>query len=172
MCKLPVWKIPLSGSVGAGKHVLVDGDYDGEYLAQFKWRLNPKTGYVTRKPFRHEGTSSIYMHHVVGGKPPAGYVVSFKNREKLDCRSCNIEWITPSDIAANRPQAKLSVTGFRGVHKTGGKKDGKTWVGKTWRAQCAGSHVGVYSTPEDAARAYDEVALGRWGTKAQLNFRP
>jgi hypothetical protein len=41
---------------------------------------------------------------------------------------------------------------------------------KKWRATVAGKHIGVFNNPEEAAHAYDYVALNKYGEFAVLNF--
>lgn len=105
-------KISLVGKRGEGKYALVDGDYDGEYFAQYHWALLPN-GYIARYGHREAITdektglvtgwdeSFIYLHREVA-RPPKGMWVRFKNGNKLDCRSSNLEWVTPKETAASR----------------------------------------------------------------------
>jgi hypothetical protein len=93
-------KIPLHGKHGKGKHVVVDGDYDGEYFGQYKWYMLPN-GYAARDG-RYEGKSSyIYLHNMVMPKRE-GYWVDHINRDRLDNRSCNLRYVTPKESALNR----------------------------------------------------------------------
>lgn len=99
-------KIPLHGKLGKGKSVLVDGDYDGEYFGQFKWYVNPG-GYVYRRRYAGEGGGYVYLHQEVS-RTPDGMWTSFKNKDKLDCRSANLEWVTPKESASRRkPRSKV-----------------------------------------------------------------
>jgi hypothetical protein len=54
--------------------------------------------------------------------------------------------------------------GFKGVHKMGSK-----WQSAI-RTSGKSSHLGTFSTPEEAAHAYDAAAYAAWGDKCYLNF--
>lgn len=163
MCRLPVRKLPLSGNIGKGKFVFVDGDYDGEYFAQYKWRLNPSTGYVSRKAQNKEVSKGkqIYLHHVVAGSPPPGKIVTFRNNNRLDCRSCNVCWTTYSDRSLTRKQPAVNSTGYRGVRKVSPNR---------WAAYLTKRYLGIFSSPQDAAHAYDIAAKSKYGDRAIVNF--
>jgi hypothetical protein len=102
---MPYIKIPLRGKYGKGKHVLVDGDYDGEYFGQYGWYINPG-GYVYRRRYTGEGGGYIYLHQEVS-QTPKGMWTNFKDKNKLNCRSYNLEWVTPSQSAQMRRPRSL-----------------------------------------------------------------
>lgn len=107
--KLPTKRLKLYGMRGEGKFTLVDGDYDGEYFAQFKWYLDVY-GYVYRNQFIRkikEGsewkniTEKILLHRLITGRRK-GYWSDHINRNKLDNRSRNLRLVSPKESAANR----------------------------------------------------------------------
>src|SRR5690606_13340166 len=60
-----------------------------------------------------KGGGTISMHRMVNGEPE-GLVVDHINRNRRDCRRCNLRNVTPQQNAWNRtPIANLS--GFTGV---------------------------------------------------------
>ena len=101
MDKMDFILIPLVGVHGSGKYTLVDGDYDGEYFGQWRWHLNPYTGYVQRGERVDGKIVHIYLHHEVC-RAPDGLWRDHINRNKLDNRSCNLRVVTPKESASNR----------------------------------------------------------------------
>lgn len=56
-----------------------------------------------------------------------------------------------------------ATTGYRGVRRQP--------KGERFTAMLCGRYLGVFGTPEEAARAYDRAAVEKWGAKTILNFR-
>ena len=166
-------KLPLRGVRGKGKYTLVDGDYDGEYFSRFQWYLS-NNGYAYR---RGHGTEPIttYLHHEVLSWCPKGYVRDHINRDRLDNRSINLRLST---IRQNRTQNRaLPKRGgartcrFIGVHQSNyTNKDGTIRFYNRWYAYFRLHYLGSYSTPEEAAKAYDDAAIREYGEFAVLNF--
>lgn len=165
MEQLEYIKIPLRGSPGKDKYALVDGDYDGEYLSQFKWYLL-KNGYPARveveKPVK-ERKGYIYLHHeVLGKKPKDKVVVDHINRDKLDNRSCNLRWVSYRQSAHNRNQAtktSKNPTGVRFVERN--KKN-------PYKAIIAQKHLGYFPTEMEAANAYKKAAKEIYGDIVEI----
>jgi hypothetical protein len=86
-------------------------------------------------------------------------LVDHRNGNHLDCRRQNLRVCTTAENTRNQPLHKTTTTGYRGVsfHRGSGK----------YRAQIKFNnhfiHIGVFSTPEEAAAAYDKKAKELFG---------
>jgi hypothetical protein len=175
-------QVPLTGNMSHTLEALVDGDYDGEYFSQYKWRVG-FNGYVARTEYlgvvngktKHK---LIYLHREVAGAKEGEWVKHI-NGDKLDCRSANLQIMTPQDSALQRKQPVqsrgriLSGTSskYRGVHRHAWTHKGTTRYSKTrWTVSCAGHYVGLFKDEIDAAKAYDKAAREIYGDRAVLNF--
>ena len=158
-------QIPLT----KGKIALVD-DADFEWLSQWRWCYNSR-GYAARGqrvgPRILNKTKTVLMHREVlgiSGEEFSDTNVDHKNRDRLDNRRENLRICTDADNRANSGRRSDNTSGYKGVFRkrTGWqaqvKKGGKSVFCKTFR------------TPEEAARAYDEVAKKLFGEFANLNF--
>ena len=150
-------KIPLT----QGKFALVDDD-NYEDISKYKWHVN-KLGYAVRKPYSGGG-KSFYMHREIM-KTPDGFCTDHINQDKLDNRKSNLRICLTSENMANRGKQKNNTSGFKGVF----------WSinADRWRAQITHKrkaiHLGLFDTPEDAAKAYNKAAMEIYGEYAELN---
>lgn len=112
---------------------------------------------------------TIYLHRYIAEnfvEKPTNYkkrlLVSFKNGNRLDCRTSNIFWATSSEIVRNI-NATNSTTGFRGVSKANNKYRAAIFLGKTRY------DLGNFDTAEEAARAYNQKSIEWFGQTKSLN---
>ena len=126
---------------------------------------------VFQKSWRNKDGSykieTIYLHRYIAEKfikkpsDPKQNLVGAKNGNKLDCRLENLEWRTRSKSSRNRKTT--SKTGYTGVYQENKKYRAIITIkGKA-------VHIGMYSTPEEAAEAYNKRALEIYGDDARLN---
>jgi len=93
--------------------------------------------------------------------------IELPEMERFDLSCGEPSHLMVSHHAMSHPKSK---TGFRGVNK---EKDA-SYAKKPYKAQiCANGkryHIGRYTTPGEAARAYDKRAKEVYGDEAVLNF--
>lgn len=142
--------IPLSGKRGAGLFAIID-DSDYSLVSRYKWHLSTK-GYAKANPQR----TTIYMHRLIAGFPGADHI----NHEKLDNRRSNLRRATAGQNMANK--IGIGRSGYKGVYPVEGREG--------FKAICAKQYLGYFKTKIEAAKAYDQAALSRWGEFALLNF--
>lgn len=146
-------EIPLNNGLVA----IVD-DEDFEWLSQ--WRWSAKDGrYACRRP----GTirKHIRMHREI--MRPAPYEeVDHINGNGLDNRRCNLRICVRAENARNI-RARGAVP-YKGVCARGRDFQARLRVaGHRFESE-------MFATPEEAARAYDELARMFHGPFARLNF--
>ena len=156
--------IPLT----KGQFAIVDAS-DYEWLMQWKWHAfeRPHTFYAARSGKMVNGVRGKYilMHRFIVNAPD-GTEVDHWNRNGLVNTRYNLRFATDSQNQWNRGPLKKNKSGFKGI--TFRAATGKWIVHISHHGRV--EHVGVYKTPEDAARAYDSAALRLHGEFAHLNF--
>lgn len=152
--------IPLT----KGKVAVVD-EADYAALSQYKWsaRKDGNRYYAERNSHLGDGTRiHVQMHQEILGEKYTDHI----NGDGLDCRRENLRPATHSQNRYNRGAQSNNTSGYKGV----------IWDKKRlkWQAniQASGKRFfrGYFGTAEDAARAYDEMALVLHGEFAKLNF--
>jgi hypothetical protein len=157
-------EIGLGGKIAAGRVALVD-DEDFELVSPYRWRaiedrrkrrvVGPYA--VAWTPMVNGLRTCIRMHQLVTGFKWSQ--VDHMNHETLDNQKFNLRDGSGGVNARNARPWLGSSSQYKGVH---------------WDAACSEWRVlinlGGFTTEEEAARAYDELALAAWGEAAWLNF--
>jgi hypothetical protein len=151
--------IPLYGRKGlVVAHALVD-QQDAIDLQRWRWCIN-HGGYAVRS----EQGRAVLMHRQLLGASP-GAEVDHINRNRLDNRRCNLRVTDQAGNARNCSRNRRSKQPYKGVRKTC----------RSWAAvlKCSGQwyYTGGFNTPEEAAVAYDLMAIALFGEFAATNFR-
>lgn len=169
--KNPIEKIDGVITLWIGKHpVLIDPEHL-ERVEPYRWHLRRTRNermvpacYVGLDEDRRQMTTTLGRMLY---NPDDGYVLLFKNKNKLDYRQENIR-IVPLRVAQIQQGPRRSnETHFKGVlyrPQTG------TYACRVWDPELGRHrHFGRYPTPEEAAKVYNEKAPAIQGAEGYLN---
>lgn len=99
--------------------------------------------------------------YVTGSWPP--YQVDHINGDRSDNRWVNLRLATPAENKANEKTRRDNRLGIKGVRMLpNGKFQSGIWRGKKM------THLGVFPTAEEAAAAYRNAAMERFGEFARV----
>jgi hypothetical protein len=112
-------------------------------VGMFSW-VNDGNGYPVGSINGRNKHLHIYIWELAGKTIPKGLEIDHINRDKSDCRLCNLRLATRSVNSHNRPSKNVSLY-----------KDGKRWRG---RVKVNGKQLNrICSTREEAAQWVDSV---------------
>jgi hypothetical protein len=153
-------QIPLTQE----KVAIVDDDMY-EYLSQWKWHY--VNGYAVRSETCAPGKQkAVFMHRLIMQAPDGMEVDHKETEDTLNNQRSNLRLCTHSQNNHNRTKYSNNTSGYKGVFPLPSKR---------WRAciknQGERLHIGVFDTPEEAARAYDAKARELFGEFANTNFK-
>lgn len=136
-------------------------------VAPFTWNLTRpngrRSGYVSRRERREDGSNAyVTLHRYLLGASAKDHVDHI-NGDTLDNRKANLRLCSAAENVRNRRPV-----GDRKFKGTQPRRNGRyraviTVGGVVFRSK-------HFSTEEEAARAYDEMALTHHGEFARLNF--
>lgn len=156
-------QIPLT----QGQFALVD-DEDYEILSKFKWHASKerRNWYALRRGNNDSNESRLFkMHRQILGLTDSKICIDHKDGNGLNNQKSNLRIATNSENQRNKKVQSNNKSGFKGVYF-----DKKL---KKWRAvfnpNKKSIHIGCFHYPEDAARAYNEIAKKHYGEFARLN---
>lgn len=153
--------IPLT----RGQFAIVD-DEDIERTSKIKWyswwckQTNSfyaigyekgKGKYTQHQGFEVKGRF-WYLHRFITNAQPE-QEIDHKNHNTLDCQKKNLRIVTRSQNSLNQRKGRRASSIYKGVSRHREKNGNIKWV-----AQFNHKYIGVYNTPEEAAKAYNEAA--------------
>lgn len=145
-----------------GMVALIDADDMAAVHAAGAWYAN-WTGNRWYAAKYKPGGGVVRLHTFLTDWPFVDHI----NGNGLDNRRTNLRPATRAQNSANAHMGRNNTSGYKGVslHKASG----------LWRAYIGGGgrtrvELGLFTTPEEAALAYDEAAVARWGEYARPNF--
>ncbi len=156
-------KIKLYGRDGIGKFALVD-DEDFESLNKFRWFVHIKSNNNNLYCRTGMNKTTFPMHRFVLGLKDPSIFVDHINGNGLDNRKSNLRQCTNQQNLMNRGKQKNNTTGYKGVCFYKNKYMASIcYNGKSY-------HLGMYGTPIEAAKAYDNKAKEFFGEFGRYNF--
>lgn len=153
-----VMRVPL----GNERFAVIDAS-DWPLVSGRHWHMTT-SGYAVTNGKVGGKPRLIYMHIVIFGDSDAPEV-DHRDLDKLNNRRGNLRPATSGRNKENREKPGHSTSPYKGVsfHRLTGK----------WRASVSSEgvshYLGLFSTPEDAAAAYDKAATRLHGEFARLN---
>lgn len=146
----------MVGVTAKGEEFFFDKE-DLDKVRNYSWYVGGK-GYIRTSL----NPSTTPLHRFILGITSNDAInIDHVNRNKLDNRKCNLRMATYSENNYNR--VKKGSSKYKGVYKQGDKwrcvitKDGKK------------THIGYYTSEEEAAMAYNKKAVELFGEFAYLN---
>lgn len=152
-----------------GKTAIVDDtDYDW-LIAGPKWTCDSKD-YAVRHVYENGRRVMEKMHRVILSAPP-NQNVDHRNTDTLDNRRSNLRLATMQLNGANRKKQRLHAgkptkSAFKGVWFD--PKRSK-WIASI-TVNGHRRQIGRFLSETEAAKAYDQAAVGAWGSYARPNF--
>ena len=147
-----------------------------EEFSKHKWRADFKKSKIhrvcrDRNKKDPAGKTKIFMHQAVISVVPVGMVIDHINHNTLDNRKTNLRVCTVRENALNSGPSKNNRTQYKGVTMRKLKNDKISYVARI-ENRGVSIYIGVFDTPEKAARAYNKKAKELFGEFAYLNDVP
>ena len=147
-----VKEIPLTGKQGRGRVALID-DEDYALVSRFRWYAKVVDSKIYAAT-SHSGASGAAKRPICMHVFLTGYdLTDHRNGDGLDNQRENLRVATQAQNLMNRGYPSSNTSGFKGVSR---KRD--KWVAGI-KANGVHKRLGGFTTPEQAARAYDAMAI-------------
>ena len=162
-----------SPSKGTFKTLVDAEDYDKILEANIKWRVDSPSTRPRYGPYivghHRELKRDVKLHRWLIDAS-ADKQVDHINGDTLDNRRCNLRLVTKKQNQANKRCNYNNALGYKGVRRSGKKYSARLYQRPSGE-RAKEIYLGTFSTPEEAAMAYDKKAIEIYGPEyARLNF--
>lgn len=140
------------------RHQLIVDSCDQQIVDTYSWSTHNRGYAITRINGRVS-----YLHRLIC---PTYTTVDHINGNKLDNRRCNLRECTVTQNNQNVTKRKTNTSGYKGVVH---RKERNLWIAQI-RLNGVPKFIGSYSTPEQAALAYNKKAIELHGEFANINI--
>jgi hypothetical protein len=160
------WTYIFDITFGKGK-VDVMVDYIDRHLVNgYSWYMND-LGYAVTSVKNNGKRTTMKLHRLImgldfGDKREIDHI----DMNKLNNRRSNLRICDTAENGRNKKLRVDNTSGFKGVCFN---KRANKWCASI-RHQGRSIHIGLFSTPEDAAQAYDTKARELFGSYGRFNF--
>jgi hypothetical protein len=141
---------------------------DFEWLNQWNWSSEKHGDHKRAVRWTQDGHGKrirIHMHRIIMGCPE-NMQIDHIDRNPLNNKKSNLRICTQAENVMNRPRFKTTKGPYKGAYM---HKECNKWVGAIGHKGKM-IYLGLFSTAEEAAHAYDKKAKELHGEFACLNF--
>lgn len=154
-----VVEVDISTKTHPETYMIADDAFAQRFCSSQKWCLDGSTGYAVAKV----GNRKIEFHRLIM-QGDGSRDVDHINGDKLDNRIANLRWVSRGTNAQNTGSKPGSTSKYKGVHL---RPSGKYYA--TIRINERNVHLGSFTDPKEAAKAYNAAALKAHGPYAWVN---
>jgi len=133
----------------------------GCVVFQKSYKKNVGDGYRTETIYLHKLIAERFLAHT---RHEGAKLVGCKNGSKRDCRLDNLEF--RSRAVSSRKRKTSSKVGYTGVYKENNRY--RAVISQNRRSV----HIGMFTTAEEAAKAYNAKSLELYGEAGKINVVP